>query len=184
MRARSSEPNSQKHPRSTAFLLAQIGALAASKFAERLSSSGLAPHHAGILRAIAKNPGISQQKLASLLGMLPSRLVTYLDELEGRALLERHDHPEDRRLYALRLTDKGTSAMGDLGRAAKAHDDDVCAPLSEQEREQLSSLLSRLAEHHGLTPGVHPGFAKLRPGGRSGPKKSGSARDKPRGDPP
>jgi DNA-binding MarR family transcriptional regulator len=184
VRRRNTERSGQQHPRSTAFLLTQVGALAASKFADRLSSTGLAPHHAGILRTIAKNPGISQQTLASLLGMLPSRLVTYLDELEGRGLLERHDNPEDRRLYALRLTEQGTNAIGEIGRVARAHDDEVCAPLSPDEREQLSSLLSRLADHHGLTPGVHPGFAKLRPGSRPAPKKSGAAREKRRGDRP
>jgi DNA-binding MarR family transcriptional regulator len=172
MRTRDGRPGAQGHPRSTAFLLAQLGSVAASKFAERLSSTGLAPHHAGILRTIAKNPGTSQQALASLLGMLPSRLVTYLDELEGRGLIERRDNPEDRRLYALALTEKGTRAMGDIGRVAKAHDDDMCAALSARERKELHTLLGKLADHHHLTPGVHPGFAKLRPGKASAREKT------------
>jgi len=37
----------------------------------------------------------------------------------------------------------------------------VCEPLSPAERDELARLLRRLAEHHGLTPGVHPGFRKL-----------------------
>src|SRR5205085_10007763 len=57
------------HPRSTAFLLAQVGARAAALFATRLQELDLVPAHAGTLRAIASNPGISQQALASLLGM-------------------------------------------------------------------------------------------------------------------
>jgi DNA-binding MarR family transcriptional regulator len=142
--------------------VAQVGALAASQFAERLSSTGLTPPHAGILRAVAASAGISQQALASLLGMLPSRLVAFLDELEERGLLERCDNPEDRRLYALRLTDKGTNVMSEIADVAKAHDDALCAPLSARERQQLFLLLGRLADHHGLTPGVHPGFAKVR----------------------
>ena len=145
--------------RSTAFLLAQVGAHAASRFAARLSEMDLAPPHAGILRAIARNPGLSQQALASLLGMLPSRLVAYIDELEERRLLERHDNPQDRRLHSLQLTDRGSKAMTDLGRIAREHDDAICASLGEHEREQLWSLLGRIADDQGLTPGVHPGFA-------------------------
>jgi DNA-binding MarR family transcriptional regulator len=119
------------------------------------------PAHAGTLRAIAGNPGISQQALASLLGMVPSRLVFLLDELERRGFVERRDHPEDRRVYAIHLAEKGSAAMAQLGRVARAHDDAVCAPLSEKERELLWSLLSRIADNQKLTPGVHPGFAHV-----------------------
>jgi DNA-binding MarR family transcriptional regulator len=150
------------HPRSTAFLLAQVGARAAELFAKRLHELDLVPAHAGTLRAIARNAGISQQALASLLGMVPSRLVTLLDELEKRELVERRDHPDDRRIYTIHLTEKGSKAMAEIGGVARAHDDAVCAPLSESERELLWSLLSRIADDQGLTPGVHPGFATIR----------------------
>jgi len=119
------------------------------------------PAHAGILRAIAASPGQSQQQLASLLGMVPSRLVPLLDELEQRGLVERRDHPDDRRLYALHLTDKGATAMTDIGRVARAHDDAVCCALSPAEREELHELLVRLAESQKLKAGIHPGFARL-----------------------
>ena len=60
---------------SPAFLLAQLGAHAASRFAERLSVLDLAPPHAGILRFVSASGGISQQALAGHLRILPSRLV-------------------------------------------------------------------------------------------------------------
>jgi DNA-binding MarR family transcriptional regulator len=142
-------------------LLAQVGARASGLFAERLAATGLAPHHAGILRFIAGQPGVSQQTLASALGMFPSRLVSYLDELEHKALVERRENPEDRRLYALALTERGARLMAEIGRVARAHDDAVCAPLSAEERAELHALLNRLANHLGLSPGVHPGFAAL-----------------------
>jgi DNA-binding MarR family transcriptional regulator len=148
--------------RSTAFLLAQIGAHAAGRFAERLAELDLEPPHAGILRAVAARAGISQQELAATLRMLPSRLVPFLDELEARGVVERRDNPEDRRLYALHVTAKGTKLLGEIGRIAKAHDDATCAALGAREREQLGSLLARVAEEQGLAPGVHPGFSRMR----------------------
>jgi hypothetical protein len=51
--------------------------------------------------------------------------------------------------------------MAEIGRVARAHDDAVCAALSERERELLWSLLSRIADDQKLTPGVHPGFAHM-----------------------
>jgi DNA-binding MarR family transcriptional regulator len=163
-----------RHPQSTAFLLAQVGAHAAARFASRLRELELIPAHAGILRAVAAGSGISQQALASLLGMVPSRLVSLIDELEALGLLERRDNADDRRVYALHLTDKGAKAMTDIGRVARAHDDAVCAALSEKERVSLRAMLSRIADDQGLTAGVHPGFARLE-------EQSRPAKDKARG---
>jgi len=158
--------------------LAQLGSYASAQFAQRLEELKLVPAHAGILRAISGSSGVSQQGLASLLGMVPSRLVTWLDELEERGLIERRDHPEDRRLYALHLTSAGAKTLVEIGGVARAHDDAICAPLAPAERDQFFGILSRLAEAHNLTPGIHPGFAKMgdgrpRPSSRN-PKRDGT----------
>src|SRR5258708_4992979 len=87
-----------------AFLLAQVGAHAASQFAERLGVLELTPPDAGILRLLRKSPGISQQELSSQLRIHPSRLVAILDSLEKREFVERKLNPRDRRLYSLHLT--------------------------------------------------------------------------------
>src|SRR5258708_37053916 len=92
---------------SAAFLVAQVGAHAAARFAERLSALGLSPSQAGILRILAASPGVSQRALAERLEILPSRLVALLGELEERGLLDRRDDPEDRRSHALPLSGQG-----------------------------------------------------------------------------
>src|SRR6478735_6440506 len=102
-------PRSRATPRSPdpaaglAFLLSQVGAHSAARFAERLDPLGLKPYHAGILRAIREADGLSQQSLGERLGMYPSRLVALLDDLERRGLVERRDNPADRRSYSLYL---------------------------------------------------------------------------------
>jgi DNA-binding MarR family transcriptional regulator len=141
-----------------AFLLAQLGAEAAARWAQRITPLGLTPAQTGLLRLIARQPGQSQQALASQLGTPPSRLVLLLDDLEERGLTERRRNPSDRRHHALYLTDDGTRLMAQLGRIGAAHEDDICAPLSAAERAQLHGLLTRIAGHHELTPGVHPGY--------------------------
>lgn len=95
------------------------------------------------------------------LRVMPSRLVTLVDELEQRELVERRDNPEDRRTYALYLTEKGRSTLKAIGRAAREHQEALCAGLTEEEREQLAKLLRRIADQQGLTPGVHPGFSRI-----------------------
>jgi DNA-binding MarR family transcriptional regulator len=176
---RGASPSPSTHPKSTAFLLAQVGAHAASRFASRLRELDLAPAHAGILRAVAAGSGISQQSLASVLGMVPSRLVALIDELEGLGLLERRDNADDRRVYALHLTERGAKAMTDVGRVARAHNDAICAALSEKERASLWSMLTRIADEQELTAGVHPGFARLGEPSRDATEKGSRPRRGP-----
>lgn len=143
-----------------AFLLAQVGAHAASKFAERLAGLKLVPAHAGIFRILAARPAITQQALAMALGALPSRLVAIIDELESKGLLERRPHETDRRSYALHLTEAGRSTLQAIGRIAREHQQALLAALSDEERRQLADLLQRVADQQGLTPLVHPGYGK------------------------
>ena len=150
-----------QRPSSAAFLLAQIGAHAARKFAERLAPIHLSPPHVGILGMLRKSEGLSQQDLAVVLRMHPSSLVAVIDELEEHGLVERKDSPDDRRIYELHLTDKGQAIFGDIGRIAHEHNKSLCAALSDEEREQLRGLLQRIADEQGLARGVHPGFSRL-----------------------
>lgn len=153
--------NQERQPAFAAFLLAQVGARAAQLFAEALAPLNLTPADAGILRLLARNPGISQQNLARTLQMHASRLVSVIDALELRQLVVREANPEDRRLYSLRLTEIGTNSLLDIGRVARAHNEAVTSRLDADERAQLVSLLEKIAAGMGLEPGVHPGYKNL-----------------------
>jgi DNA-binding MarR family transcriptional regulator len=161
----------------TAFLLAQVGAHAASKFAGRLAELQLAPPHAGIMGILSAQAGITQQALAGVLGMQPSRLVALVDELETRRLIERRENSADRRSYALHLTEKGRAALDAIGRVGREHQQELLAALNEDERRQLGVLLRRIADQQGLTPGVHPGYARLGGPGKNASTARGSTTD-------
>ncbi|WP_245617458.1 MarR family winged helix-turn-helix transcriptional regulator [Amycolatopsis taiwanensis] len=146
---------------SNAFLLAQLGAHAAQRFAERIVKLDLTPPQAGLLRIVAAQPGQSQQMIAGQLGTPASRVVALVDGLQERGLVERRRNPEDRRNYALHLTGKGRQLLRRLGRLARQHDEAICAGLTEGEREQLHGLLARLAAAQGLPARVHPGYRAI-----------------------
>jgi DNA-binding MarR family transcriptional regulator len=157
---------------SPAFLLAQVGAHAAVKFAERLGPLGLTPAHVGSLRVIGASAGSSQQEVAERLGMFPSRLVALVDELQDRGLIERRENARDRRTYMLQLTPLGTQLLQSIGRVAREHQNALLAALSTEERDLLASLLLRVADQQGLLRGVHPGFERLRPRGGRAPRST------------
>jgi DNA-binding MarR family transcriptional regulator len=148
--------------RAVSFLLAQVGAHAAARFAERLAPLGLKPSDAGVLRMLADGAGMSQQDLATALRMHASRLVAVVDDLEGRGLVKRLENAEDRRTYALHLTDKGRATLAVIGHVARDHNEAMSAALTKDERDTLVMLLRKIAEHERLAPGVHPGYARLR----------------------
>jgi DNA-binding MarR family transcriptional regulator len=144
-----------------AFLLAQVGAHAATRFAERLGTLHLTPPDAGILRLLRMAPGISQQELSARLQIHPSRLVAILDNLEKRELIDRKPNPQDRRLYSLHLTREGGEILERIGKLAREHQDTLLSTLSSEERGKLTELLHRIAAEQGLAPGVHPGYQRL-----------------------
>jgi hypothetical protein len=105
------------------------------------------------------------------------RLVALLDELETRELIERRANPDDRRRHALHLTQKGRFALEMVGRLSREHSQFLLSALSPDEQRQLAALLRRVADAHGLTRGVHPGYRLI--GRRSRRKTDSAARDKP-----
>lgn len=145
----------------SAFLLAQLGAHAARRFAERVAELDLTPPQVGLLRAVSAGPGRSQQELAQYLGTPPTRLVSLVDGLEERGVLERRRNPTDRRLHAVYLTGSGDTLLNEIGRLARAHEDAMLAALDDTERGQLQTLLARIAADQRLTAGVHPGYRTL-----------------------
>jgi len=144
-----------------AFLLAQVGAHAALRFAERLNALQLSPPDAGVLRLLRMSAGISQQELAARLRIHPSRLVAIVDNLEKRKFVERKVNPDDRRLYSLQLTQSGAEILEQIGKVAREHQDALLSALSSEERVGLTTLLHKIADQQGLARGVHPGYQRL-----------------------
>jgi DNA-binding MarR family transcriptional regulator len=150
-----------ENPPGSAFLLAAVGAHAAARFAERVAELDITPPQVGLLGLIAASPGQSQQAVAQVLGMPPSRLVGLVDALADRGLVERRRNQTDRRLHALHITEAGRAMLGKVGALGHAHDDALCRSLDAAERETLRALLSRIAADQGLRPGIHPGYRNV-----------------------
>jgi DNA-binding MarR family transcriptional regulator len=155
-------PQSRKPPPTgAAFLLAQLGAHAADRFAERIDVLGITPPHAEILRLIARTPSCNQKALAKRLGVLPSRMVVLIDEMTEKGLIKRKRSAKDRRHSELVLTKRGERVLEKLSHLAAKHEADLLAGLSAKERGTLAALGRKIVYQQGLTPDVHPGYRKL-----------------------
>lgn len=170
------------HTDGVSFLLRQLGYHSTELFTAQIAAINLTLPHAGILRSIAAKPGDSQRALAGYLGLMPSRLVAYLDQLEEAGYIERRRNSGDRRQYNLYLTAEGKKLMRKLSGFAHQHEDQLTAPLSPDQRQTLHELLASVADHQGLTRHVHPGYrgldawlAEAEPAGVTAPPASAPA---------
>ncbi|MGI8902855.1 MAG: MarR family winged helix-turn-helix transcriptional regulator [Solirubrobacteraceae bacterium] len=131
--------------RHTGFLISRMGKVAQEAFAARLQSLELTPRMWGALNVLDAQEAITQQALGKVARIDPSSMVATIDELEAKGLMQRRPHPSDRRANALHLTELGRQTLGRARELARGAQDELLAPLSAPEREQLHALLLRLA---------------------------------------
>jgi len=90
------------------------------------------------------NKAINPSTLAEKVGVKRATMTGLLDGLEGKGLIERAAHPEDRRKLGILLTKKGRQLLdkmlpGYYSRIAK-----LMVKLSEKERQELELLLGKV----------------------------------------
>ena len=135
-----------------AFNLSSLGYAVRRGFEETMASFELHPRSYGLLRAVGLQEGQSQQAIADGLQIPSSRMVAVVDELEGRGLVERRPHPNDRRIRALYLTDTGRTLLEKATEQAMAYERRITAPLTDEERQRLLDLLGQIAVGLGVGP--------------------------------
>jgi MarR family transcriptional regulator, lower aerobic nicotinate degradation pathway regulator len=133
---------------STSFLLKRLGFAAKERAMAAYEETGLHPYHHAVMLVLGEGSRETQGSIADALGYDRGQLVGLLDELEERGFVERERDPNDRRRHLVRLTPDGKKTLRKLRALAGRLDDDFLAPLSDDEREVLHSLLLRLAEVH------------------------------------
>lgn len=72
---------------------------------------GLTAPQLAILRAIAALGEVTTTALSAHADLSPATVITILDKLEERAIIERYRSPHDRRVVHTRLTEKGMALV-------------------------------------------------------------------------
>jgi DNA-binding MarR family transcriptional regulator len=98
----------------------------------------------------------SQADLGRRSGIHLSDLVATINELADQQLVERAPDPADRRRNIITITPAGRRRLRRLGKQVASVQDDLLAPLSPDERDQLIRLLRRVVEHHADTRPTTP----------------------------
>ena len=132
----------------TSWLLNQAALPANRLVAAELAAADGGRHHYVLLAALAEGGPASQADLGRRTTIDRSDIVAALNELAERGLVERSPDPADRRRNVITLTAAGRRQLHKLDRLLDRAQDDLLAPLSPAERQQLVHLLTRVVDHH------------------------------------
>ena len=117
-------------------------------FAATMGALDISPGLFAVLVLIEGNPGLKQSELAKAVHLDRSSVVSVVDNLERRGLVERHAVANDRRSNALRLTASGAALLKKLKRRVADHEKRLARELDAGERAQLVALLQRIFPEH------------------------------------
>ncbi len=127
-------------------LMHDVARLMRRRFERRTRQTGLSitRQQARALLSVARNEGLSQAAVATLLDIEPIALVRLLDRLHEEGLVERRLHPTDRRVRTLWLTPLGWTAVDRILAINAQIREEACAGLNPAAREALLQTLDHL----------------------------------------
>ncbi|MDL4819736.1 MarR family winged helix-turn-helix transcriptional regulator [Actinomadura opuntiae] len=136
------------YERGTGFLLARMGSLAARSWTAFLAAHDLTQGQYAVLVTLDEHGPQGQRRLAGLVAVDARNIVTVLDSLAERGLVERRPDDTDRRRRIVALTAHGKALVKTIADAAAEEQDGFLRALGRTERAQLNRLLRRLYDSH------------------------------------
>ena len=149
-----SEKTPARWERLPSWLLTQTARHAHRVVADGFSSVGARGYHYRLLATLEEFGAASQAALGRRSGIHGSDMVATINELADRKLVERAPDPSDRRRNIISLTAAGKRQLRRLDKRVAQTQDELLAPLSAEERQRLTALLSRLLDHHNRRTGT------------------------------
>jgi DNA-binding MarR family transcriptional regulator len=134
----------------TTYLASRTGLLARRLVAEAVAGAGVPGRYYGVLACLDAYGPTSQCVIAGHLGLDASDVVSIVDAMEDAGLVERRRDPDDRRRYAVTLTDSGTRAWERARGSAREVQDEFLRALDPAERADFSAMLLRVLASHDI----------------------------------
>lgn len=127
------------------FLLARANAISLAAGNAALAAHGLKARSYSVLLLTTEKARPSQRELAEFLRLDPSQVVSLVDDLQSRGLVERRPDPADRRANVVVATDAGRQLATVARETARRAEEQVHGQLTLEERQTLTALLRVLA---------------------------------------
>ena len=115
---------------------------------EELARADARKWHYAVLATLDEFGPASQSQLSDRTRIYRSDLVAVLNELTARGQVSRAPDPDDRRRNLVTLTPDGRRGLHTLDKILADVEAEVFAPLTPEQRAQLTTLLTLLVTHH------------------------------------
>jgi DNA-binding MarR family transcriptional regulator len=122
--------------------LTQTAAHASRLLAEGFAQVGARGYHYRLLEMLIEGGPASQADLGRRTGIHLSDMVAALNELAADGYIERTPDPADKRRNVVTITPHGRERAHALAKQVDAIQDEIFAPLSTAERQELVRLLT------------------------------------------
>jgi MarR family transcriptional regulator for hemolysin len=130
-------------------LLHDVARILRTHFDQRARTHGMTRAQWVILARLSRQPGLSQNEMASLCEVEPITVARLVDRLEARGLVERRADPDDRRIWRLHLLPGADTILEEIARYRVELEADLLAGIDVPAREALTDTL--LAMKNNLT---------------------------------
>jgi len=131
--------------RKPSWLISKISVHAHRLIAEAMTATGGRAYHFAILAALEEFGSASQMAIGQRCGIDRSDMHAMVNELADQGLAVRTLDLDDRRRNVITITPAGRQRLAEWDSALSGVQEDLFSALSEEERDQLVALLTRVA---------------------------------------
>lgn len=124
------------------FLLMQCGNLCYKTLVSKVKPLGLTAGQPKVLECLSHEDGLSPKAIGDLCAIDKSTMTSLLDKMEKSDLISRTANENDRRATRIWLTKKGADTASQVNLLTKETNSLALAGLSEDEKKELSRLLT------------------------------------------
>ncbi|MDD2493760.1 MAG: MarR family transcriptional regulator [Tissierellia bacterium] len=96
---------------------------------------------------VGKYENISQKELANLMNLKPSSVARLIDRMEKEEYLTRHRSLEDKRVFNLKLTNKGNNLREEMNPEAKKLSEIIRHGISDEHIAIFKNVLNTMSEN-------------------------------------
>ncbi len=123
------------------WMIQQIARQLNQSMEEKLSPHGLNLRQFAVMMTVLEFDGLTQIEIGGRFSMPPYAISRAIDHLEKAGFVERRKHPKSRRALTVHATKQGSALAPNLFDIVKDANNELTAPLSKSQRDQLGKLL-------------------------------------------
>lgn len=127
--------------RDALMVIHDVARLMRTRFDQAARAFGMTRAQWVILARLNRQPGISQNELATICEVEPITVGRLVDRLEARGMVERRADPHDRRIRRLHLLPAAQPILTEITRYKASLDAEITDGLNEMMRENLVDAL-------------------------------------------